>query len=79
MSAPLGAIVDGVDVRRLGEAEFADIRALAYAELSEGLRRALDGPRAVHSAEGLAGRYGADPGQAPRRTHRLQVARPVPA
>ncbi|MBX3705400.1 MAG: TauD/TfdA family dioxygenase [Pseudomonadales bacterium] len=163
MSAPLGAIIDGVDVRRLGEAEFADIRALfqehqvlalrgqtltpqeqlafgqrwgelvrhpyagmkaypdlielknpgkardinqhwhsdmtynrappkltmlyaletpgiggdtafanqalAYAELSEGLRRVVDGLRAVHSAEGLAGQYGADPGQAPRAEH----------
>jgi taurine dioxygenase len=51
-----------------GDTAFAN-QALAYAELSDGLRRVVDTLRAVHSAEGLAGRYGADPAAAPRAEH----------
>ena len=51
-----------------GDTAFAN-QHLACAELSPGLRRALEGLRAEHSAEGLAGIYGEDPKAAPRAEH----------
>jgi taurine dioxygenase len=53
-----------------GDTAFAN-QVLAYADLSDGLRALLDGLRALHTAEGLAGIYGADPAQAPRAEHPL--------
>jgi taurine dioxygenase len=51
-----------------GDTAFAN-QALAYEELSSGLRSVVDGLRAVHTASGLAARYGQDPTQAPRAEH----------
>ncbi len=51
-----------------GDTAFAN-QILAYQELSDGLRGVVDGLRAVHSAEGLAGIYGAERSQAPRAEH----------
>lgn len=51
-----------------GDTAFAN-QALAYDELSDGLRQVVDSLRALHSAESLAGRYGADPAEAPRAEH----------
>jgi len=51
-----------------GDTAFAN-QALAYDELSDGLRQVVDGLHAVHSASGLAARYGADPAAAPRAEH----------
>lgn len=51
-----------------GDTAFAN-QHLAWEELSDGLRAALDDLVAVHSAEGLAGIYGADPKAAPRAEH----------
>ena len=51
-----------------GDTAFAN-QALAYESLSDGLQSTLDGLRALHSAEGLAGLYGEDPQQAPRAEH----------
>jgi taurine dioxygenase len=51
-----------------GDTAFAN-QHLAWADLSEGLKASLGDLTAVHSAEGLAGIYGADPGEAPRAEH----------
>lgn len=51
-----------------GDTAFAN-QALAYTELSRGLRAVVDGLRAVHSAEGLARLYGEDPDKAARAEH----------
>jgi taurine dioxygenase len=51
-----------------GDTAFAN-QVLAYRDLSDGLRQVVDGLRAVHSAGGLATRYGKDPGEAPRAEH----------
>lgn len=51
-----------------GDTAFAN-QELAYDALSPGLRRTVDGLRAVHSAEGLARLYGEDPRAAPRAEH----------
>ncbi len=51
-----------------GDTAFAN-QHLAWAELSDGIRATLDGLAAVHSAEGLAGIYGANPKEAPRAEH----------
>lgn len=51
-----------------GDTAFAN-QLLAYDALSAGLRSVVDGLRAVHSASGLAARYGEDPGKAPRAEH----------
>ncbi|MFU8816906.1 MAG: TauD/TfdA dioxygenase family protein [Pseudomonadales bacterium] len=51
-----------------GDTAFAN-QSLAYEELSDGLRKVVDGLHAVHSASGLAARYGADPAAAPRAEH----------
>ena len=51
-----------------GDTAFAN-QILAYADLSAGMRDLLDGLRALHTAEGLAGLYGADPNEAPRAEH----------
>jgi taurine dioxygenase len=51
-----------------GDTAFAN-QILAYQELSDGLRIVVDGLTAVHSASGLAARYGKDPAEAPRAEH----------
>ncbi|MCB1683524.1 MAG: TauD/TfdA family dioxygenase, partial [Pseudomonadales bacterium] len=51
-----------------GDTAFAN-QILAYQDLSAGMRGMLDGLRALHTAEGLAGLYGADPQEAPRAEH----------
>ena len=51
-----------------GDTAFAN-QILAYEDLSPGMRDLLDGLRALHTAEGLAGLYGADPKVAPRAEH----------
>ncbi len=51
-----------------GDTAFAN-QELAYADLSDGLKKVVDGLRAVHSAEGLAALYREDPNQAPRAEH----------
>ncbi len=51
-----------------GDTAFAN-QHLACAELSPGLRQALAGLTAEHTAEGLAGIYGEDPAAAPRAEH----------
>ncbi len=51
-----------------GETAFAN-QALAYDELSSGMRRVIDDLSALHSAEGLARVYGEDPQAAPRAEH----------
>jgi taurine dioxygenase len=51
-----------------GDTAFAN-QHLAYEALSEGMRSLVDDLEAIHSAEGLAGLYGADQKAAPRATH----------
>ena len=51
-----------------GDTAFSN-QELAYDALSDGMRGLLDGLRALHSAEGLAGLYGQDPGDAPKAEH----------
>ena len=51
-----------------GETAFSN-QILAAAELSDGMREMLAGLRAIHSAAGLAGIYGADQAEAPRAEH----------
>ncbi len=51
-----------------GDTAFAN-QALAYQDLSAGLRGVVDTLRAVHSASGLALAYGADAAKAPRAEH----------
>ncbi len=51
-----------------GETAFAN-QILAYADLSDGLRKVVDTLQAVHSAEGLAALYGQDVKAAPRALH----------
>ena len=51
-----------------GDTAFADQHA-AYDSLSDGLKRLLDGLRAVHAAVGLARIVGTDPREAPRAVH----------
>lgn len=51
-----------------GDTAFAN-QVLACEGLSAGMRGMLDGLRALHTAEGLAGLYGADPKAAPRAEH----------
>ncbi len=51
-----------------GETAFAN-QALAYEELSVGMKRLVDDLTALHSAEGLARLYGEDPAAAPRAEH----------
>ena len=51
-----------------GDTAFAN-QHLAWEALSDGVRATLEHLEAVHSAEGLANLYGADPGQAPRAEH----------
>ena len=51
-----------------GDTAFAN-QILAYRALSDGLRGVVDTLRAVHSAAGLAGVYGADRQEAPRAEH----------
>ena len=51
-----------------GDTAFSN-QILAYAALSDGLRRVLDGLRALHSAEGLAAVYGEATSEAPRAEH----------
>jgi taurine dioxygenase len=51
-----------------GDTAFAN-QELAYDALSAGLKKTLDGLRAVHTAGGLAMHHGLDPKQAPRAEH----------
>ena len=51
-----------------GDTAFAN-QALAYQELSAGLRTVVDGLHAVHSAGGLARAYGEDSAKAPSAEH----------
>lgn len=51
-----------------GDTAFAN-QQLAYEALSKGLRSVVDGLRALHSAAGLAVRYGEDAANAPRAEH----------
>jgi taurine dioxygenase len=51
-----------------GDTAFAN-QILAYEDLSDGMKSMLHGLRAIHTAEGLAGHYGAEPAEAPRAEH----------
>jgi taurine dioxygenase len=51
-----------------GDTAFSN-QELAYNALSDGLKRTVDGLRAVHSAAGLAAKYREDTAQAPRAEH----------
>lgn len=51
-----------------GDTAFSN-QMLAYEEMSDGLRSVIDELSAIHTAEGLAGIYKEDPGQAPRAKH----------
>ena len=51
-----------------GDTAFAN-QALAYQELSEGMKAVVDGLRAEHTAAGLAGVYGQDAKEAPNAVH----------
>lgn len=51
-----------------GETAFAN-QALAYEELSPGLKNVLDPLKAFHTAEGLARLYGEEESEAPRAEH----------
>jgi taurine dioxygenase len=58
-----------VETPSLGGATAFANQVLAYADLSDGLRRVVDELKAVHTAEGLAKLYGEDAGEAPRALH----------
>ena len=66
---PKMTILHALEVPELGgDTAFADQHA-AYDSLSDGLKRLLDGMRAVHAAVGLARIVGKDPRDAPRAVH----------